>query len=86
MELKFRRQHTIGRYTVDFYCDQLKLIIEVDGGIHDNQCQANHDQARTEELENCGFYIYRIDNEAVLNYPDAVLDNLRLFIENNVKT
>jgi very-short-patch-repair endonuclease len=35
--LKFRRQHSIGRYIVDFYCEEFKLIIEIDGGIHDSQ-------------------------------------------------
>ncbi|HEY0669214.1 MAG TPA: endonuclease domain-containing protein [Sphingobacteriaceae bacterium] len=83
--LKFRRQHTIGKYTVDFYCSQLKLIIEVDGGVHDNQGQANYDQARTEELESLRFYIYRVDNESVINHTDTVLEDLKSCIENMVR-
>jgi len=78
---KFRRQHTIGKYTVDFYCDELKLIIEVDGKVHDNLGQANYDQERDEFLSSLGHSIYRVDNESVIRYLEVVLADLERFIQ-----
>ena len=49
--LKFRRQHSIENYIVDFYCPTLKLIIELDGEYHNNLVQENKDSLRTEQLE-----------------------------------
>ena len=49
--LKFRRQHSIENYIVDFYCPTLKLIIELDGENHNNLVQENKDSLRTEQLE-----------------------------------
>jgi very-short-patch-repair endonuclease len=48
--LKFRRQHPIGRFIVDFCCAEQSLILEIDGSVHDQQ--ADYDQARTDALQN----------------------------------
>ena len=63
---KFRRQHIIGQYIVDFICLEKKLIIEVDGSVHNVQEQIEHDQLRTEWLESKGFKIVRFTNKQVL--------------------
>jgi nicotinate-nucleotide--dimethylbenzimidazole phosphoribosyltransferase len=72
MDLKFRRQHTVKPYIVDFYCDSLKLVIELDGGQHAEQ-QA-YDQARTAFLENKGITVLRFWNNQVLAETEAVLE------------
>ena len=46
--LKFRRQHSIGSYVMDFYCPHLKLCIELDGNVHDSETAREHDDVRTE--------------------------------------
>jgi very-short-patch-repair endonuclease len=66
--LKFRRQHPIDKYIVDFICVEQKLVVEVDGGIHLLAEQKEHDAYRTEELtQNYGLRIIRLTNEEVEN-------------------
>jgi len=72
--LKFRCQHPVGRFILDFYCPSHKLVIEVDGGIH-NQQQA-YDQARTDELQVFGYCVLRFTNEEVLNDLSNVLSRI----------
>ena len=74
---KFRRQQSIENYIVDFYCSSEKLVIEVDGGVHDNLGQANADELRDQRLRKLGFTVLRLDNDLVLNYPDMALDQIR---------
>jgi predicted helicase/very-short-patch-repair endonuclease len=62
---KFRRQHPIGRYIADFYCHELKLIIEVDGGIHNKKDQKLYDEARQEDLEARGYQVVRLATDEV---------------------
>ena len=69
--LKFRRQHPVGQFIVDFYCANCKLAVEVDGSIHDQQLA--YDQARTEQLEAFGCRVLRVSNELVLNDLETVL-------------
>ena len=68
---KFRRQHPIGRFIVDFYCVEHGLAIEVDGTIH--ELQAEEDRARREYLEQRGIRFLRFGNEAILNDIEQVL-------------
>ncbi|MFD2164194.1 endonuclease domain-containing protein [Paradesertivirga mongoliensis] len=79
--LKFRRQHTIDKYTVDFYCEELKLIIEVDGKVHDNLGQANYDHERDEFLKSQGCSVYRLSNESVIRYLEVTMEDLKRSIE-----
>ncbi|MEJ6982003.1 endonuclease domain-containing protein [Pedobacter sp. P351] len=72
--LKIRRQHTIENFVVDFYIDELKLIIEVDGSVHDNQGQLNYDHFRNRVLESKGYSVVRIDNVSVIDYTEAALE------------
>jgi very-short-patch-repair endonuclease len=69
--LKFRRQHPVGRFVLDFYCPAHKLVVEVDGGVHD--AQQERDAARTEMLETYGYRVLRFRNEEVMqDLPDVV--------------
>ena len=76
-ELKFRRQHPLDIFIADFYCHQKKLIIELDGGIHDNLEQKEYDEGRTFELEEKGFKILRFRNEEVINNIEDVLSRIK---------
>lgn len=69
----FRRQHPIDFYIADFYCHKLKLIIEVDGEIHENSQTIERDDSRTGELERFGIKVIRFTNEEVLNNQEFVL-------------
>ncbi len=76
--LKFRRQHGIGLYIVDFYCDQLKLIIEIDGGIHDTQEAKSYDRERNQYLESMGYRILHFRNIEIMNNLPSVLEKIRI--------
>lgn len=71
---KFRRQHSIDRFIVDFYCGQANLIIEVDGSIH--EYTQMEDAIRQEFLESLGFRVIRFRNEEVLNSLEGVLEKI----------
>ena len=60
---KFRRQHSINNYIVDFYCPSEKLIIELEGAIHLDFAQQNYDNERTRNLEELGFMVIRFENK-----------------------
>ena len=76
---KFRRQHPLGPYVVDFLCTEKWLVVEVDGGQH--AARVASDQARTCWLESRGVRVVRFWNNEVLENPDGVcsrlLENLR---------
>ncbi|HOW30113.1 MAG TPA: endonuclease domain-containing protein [Bacteroidales bacterium] len=65
--LKFRRQHPVKEFILDFYCHEYLLGIEVDGAVHENDMAKEYDQNRTAELESFGISILRFKNEEVLN-------------------
>ncbi|MES3016839.1 MAG: endonuclease domain-containing protein [Bacteroidota bacterium] len=70
---KFRRQHGIGNYIVDFYCSSEKLIIELDGKVHDNPNQIIYDRRRDRYLQQLGFKVFRVTNELVFcNVPEVL--------------
>jgi very-short-patch-repair endonuclease len=69
--LRFRCQHPVGRFIVDFYCPSCKLVIEVDGDIHSQQLA--YDEARTEQLQSFGYRVLRFTNEEVLSDLQNVL-------------
>jgi very-short-patch-repair endonuclease len=72
--LKFRRQHALGSYIVDFVCTEKRLIIELDGAVHDQQI--DYDAARTQHLEQYGYRVLRFRNDEVLNDLGAVLEKI----------
>ena len=67
---KFRRQHPLGHYVLDFVCLEARLIVEVDGGQHIERME--YDQHRTEWLEARGFRVLRFWNHEVLHHPEEV--------------
>lgn len=69
---RFRRQHPIGTYIVDFFCFEKSLVIEIDGGHHTEQTE--YDDARTSWLEANGCTVLRFWNSQILNEIDAVLE------------
>ncbi len=71
--LKFRRQHPLGLYIADFYCHPIRLVIELDGRIHDREDVKENDEQREKELISWGNRILRFKNEEVLNNVEAVL-------------
>ena len=76
---KFRRQVPIGRYIVDFYCPELKLVIEVDGKQHETVRE--HDEIRSEYLEDPGIKVVRITNEMLAKESPIVDEIVRFAIE-----
>ncbi|MEX1107731.1 MAG: DUF559 domain-containing protein [Dongiaceae bacterium] len=72
--LKFRRQHPVGPYVTDFYCEALHLVIELDGGQHTTNAMA--DARRTAFLESKELTVIRFWNNDVLKNVDGVLESL----------
>ena len=61
----FRRQHPIGDFIADFICLKKKLVVEVDGGFHNNPMQQQNDQMRTDYLERKGYTVIHFKNEEI---------------------
>ena len=77
---KFRRQQPIFDYVVDFYCDELKLIIEVDGEIHLYNRNAEYDIKRDKVLKINGYHLLRLSNPEVEMNIDAAIKKIKTFI------
>jgi very-short-patch-repair endonuclease len=72
----FRRQHPIEFYIADFYCHNLRLVIEVDGEIHTYKDIQNHDEGRTGELERFGIKVIRFTNNQILHDSNLVIEKI----------
>src|SRR4051794_6695821 len=79
--LKFRRQHPIGPFVTDFCCPDHRLIVELDGGIHDSQLE--QDREREQLLIAAGYVIIRFPNERVIDNLSIVLAAIRAAAEAN---
>lgn len=75
--VKFRRQHPILNYVVDFYCHSHKLVIEIDGNVHDSKEAQGLDLLRTEALEQNGLRVIRFKNHEVNRHIEEVLKAIR---------
>jgi len=73
---KFRRQHPIAGFIADFYCHESKLIIEIDGNIHDSSYNRERDEGRTFELEALGIRVIRFKNQDILNDVDRIISEI----------
>ena len=80
--LKFRRQYPIGEYIVDFMCKEIKLIIEIDGGQHNNPSNIEYDKKRTKFLEAKGYKIIRFWNCDIDKNIEGVYQRILEEIEN----
>ncbi|MBW1298512.1 endonuclease domain-containing protein [Aquimarina litoralis] len=74
---KFRRQHSINNYIVDFYCAEEKLIIELDGEVHNNPTAEERDTKRDKDLSELGFSVIRFENKMVFDYLPSVLQEIK---------
>lgn len=75
---KFRRQHPLGKYIVDFVCLREKLIIELDGGQH---AENSNDMLRTKKLESLGFKMLRFWNNEITENLESVLEKISLSLQ-----
>jgi ATP-dependent helicase HrpA/adenine-specific DNA-methyltransferase len=73
---KFRRQHPLGRYVLDFFAAEVKLAVELDGGGHIEPAQAAYDRERTKNLNRSGIQVIRFPDDDVLLRTDAVLESI----------
>ncbi|HEX2190148.1 MAG TPA: endonuclease domain-containing protein [Longimicrobiaceae bacterium] len=79
--MRFRRQHPVLDFVVDFYCPARKLCVELDGGIHDEPDQQERDRTRTAVLEAGGFRVLRFRNGEVTNDTSSVLRRIRAALD-----
>ncbi|GGG54969.1 hypothetical protein GCM10011414_26030 [Croceivirga lutea] len=70
---RFQKQHSIGTYIVDFYCASEKLVIELDGEVHNNPVAEAYDEKRTEFIASLGITVIRFENEMVFKHLSSVL-------------
>ena len=77
LHIKFRRQVPIGSFIVDFYCHREKLVVELDGPIHQEPRQAVHDENRDSYLRSIGLTVLRFTNDRIFQEPQAVLAEIR---------
>ena len=70
---KFRRQHKIGPYILDFYCPAERIAVELDGAAHDHERAQLHDEVRTAFLADRGIKVIRFENREVFENGDGVL-------------
>lgn len=75
-KLKFRRQHPVANWVVDFYCHSIKLVVELDGGIHEEEEVKRNDEERESYLKRMGLTVLRFKNEEVLANKKSVLEKI----------
>lgn len=75
--VKFRRQHPVGNYVLDFYCHKYKLAIEIDGEYHSEIEQKDYDRLRDQNLNELGIKTLRFTNDQILNDLDSVIENIK---------
>lgn len=72
----FRRQHSVGPYITDFCCPAEKLIVEIDGKIHNLEFQQKYDKERTSYLNSASYRVIRFKNEEILTDPQRVIETI----------
>ena len=77
---KFRRQHAIANYVADFYCNESKLVIELDGNFHTEAETKEYDKSRTNLLNELGITVLRFWNEEVIKDPGKVLEKISEYL------
>ncbi len=80
--LKFRRQHGMGAYVLDFYCPSVRLCIELDGEAHRSEEAFDYDEKRTLFLKENGITVMRFENYIVRNDMQAIIHAIEDFCEN----
>ena len=82
---KFRRQHSIGKYIVDFFCYELMLAIELDGEVHADLNGIARDMERDEQLNKLGITVLRYENRWVYEYSEVIKQDIIEFGEKRSK-
>jgi len=77
---KFKRQHSIGGYITDFYCQKYKLIIELDGEVHNTKKAQEYDGVRDKFFKELDYKVLRFKNEEVENNTEKVLGKIKNFV------
>lgn len=85
LKYKFRRQHPIDFFIIDFYCAEAKLLIEIDGASHLAKEQMEYDKARTEYLEECGYKLIRFTNNDVRYNINTIADEIIKAVEKRIE-
>ena len=80
---KFRRQHPVSFFIADFYCHEYKLVVEVDGEIHNDETAREYDSGRTADLNKFGLKVLRFTNSEVLENIDSVLKKIYEYVTND---
>jgi very-short-patch-repair endonuclease len=80
---KFRRQHSVGNYLLDFYCPYEKIAIELDGENHYSDIGYNYDVKRDQFLSEMGITVIRIENKLLFTDIESVLETIRNNFNNN---
>ena len=75
--LKFRRQFGVGPYVIDFYCPEIRLGIELDGGVHKTSYTHEYDEMRSRFLAENGIRVLRFDNEVVFNNVEGIIEAIK---------
>ena len=83
---KFRRQHSIENYILDFYCPSEKLAIELDGEVHNSDQVAVRDKEREVFLAYTGVQVLRFENKVVFENPDGILMTIKAAFNQESKT
>ncbi|MFA0962936.1 endonuclease domain-containing protein [Roseivirga sp. BDSF3-8] len=79
--LKFRRQYSIYNYIVDFCCVEKKLIIELDGEVHNDPIINTNDYHRDQKLKALGYTVLRFENDTVYLHPEGIVEAIRGVVE-----
>lgn len=82
--IRFKAQHPISKFIVDFYCHKALLVIEIDGDVHDKEDLAERDEGREYELKKLGLRVIRFKNAEVMNNMDKVLVKIHAVINKNI--
>lgn len=85
-DIKFRRQQVIGSYVADFYCDKIKLVVELDGFGHSLKKQEEKDRLRTEYFNSLGIYVLRFDNYEINNNFNGVCETIDREVKRIINT
>ncbi|MFH0804074.1 MAG: endonuclease domain-containing protein [Candidatus Zambryskibacteria bacterium] len=78
---RFRRQYSIGGYILDFYCPEKKLIIELDGEVHNTKEAKEYDEVRDKYFRELGYKVLRFWNSGIEQDMEKVLDKIVFFIK-----
>lgn len=81
MGLQFRRQHPINMFVADFYCAKIKLVIEIDGSIHEISEYQEHDLGRSEILNDFGITVIRFSNEQIIEDIESALKKIEEIVK-----